>query len=108
MDIHDREAARQPWAVEASNIEPSDMTQGIDGTPALYYFDHPRLLAFLWSGNYNAPIEVSFGGFGEPVVWKFNFYDHRPSSAGIAGTYGLTTAFALVCQDWMLAKEDAR
>lgn len=43
------------------------MGQGPDGTAHLTYYDRERLFSYCWDG-YADHIEVSHGGYGEPVV----------------------------------------
>lgn len=39
-----------------------------DGTPALEFFNTATGHAFTWTGDRSDPIEVSAGGYGEPVT----------------------------------------
>jgi hypothetical protein len=45
--------------------------QGADGTPHFTYFDKESQLSFVWNGVSNR-VEVSHGGYGEPVTETFN------------------------------------
>jgi hypothetical protein len=42
------------------------MTQNEDGTPHMTYYDYRRQASFVWDGKSNE-IEVSLGGYAEPV-----------------------------------------
>jgi len=42
--------------------------QGLDGTPFLSYYDKIHALSFVWDGTQGNWIDVSFGGYGEPVI----------------------------------------
>ena len=41
--------------------------QNDDGTPHFAYFDVATQLSFIWDGR-SDHIEVSFGGYGEPII----------------------------------------
>lgn len=41
--------------------------QNADGTPHVTYYDQEHLLSFVWDGT-SDHIDVSHGGYGEPVV----------------------------------------
>ena len=59
-------------AREAAGLPPVDndlreiRRQGADGTPHMAWFDKRTQASFIWDGR-SAHIEVSLGGYGEPV-----------------------------------------
>jgi len=42
--------------------------QGTDGTPFLSFYDKTHALSFVWDGTAGDWIDVSFGGYSEPVI----------------------------------------
>lgn len=78
------------------------VSRQVDGDPCLVFFAAPW--AFAWSGKPGDPIEVSYGGAGEPVT---NLIDLGTSYLGT--TPGLRTAiqhFTEVCTSWAYTDED--
>ena len=81
------------------------MPQNDDGTPHFAYYDKPNQLSFIWDGR-SPCIEVSHGGYGEPVV------DHIP----VNGRAGISSAsstrwmdwFQLVCTNYVRLKEGSQ
>jgi hypothetical protein len=39
-----------------------------DGIPHFAYFDKPTQLSFVWDGSAEHPIQVAWGGYGEPII----------------------------------------
>ena len=65
------------------------MPQNADGTPHFAYYDLPNLLSFIWDGK-SPVIEVSQGGYGEPV------FDTIP----VNGRAGISNATSIRWMDW--------
>jgi hypothetical protein len=80
---------------------------GLDGHAFIGFYDRDRLLSFIWDGNVQTPVQVSYGGYGEPVKWKFWFNDHRVMNMGEPGFTTLVALFQQTCEAWIDAKEDA-
>lgn len=52
--------------------------QNADGTPHMTYYDAERQLSFVWDGR-STEIEVSVGGYGEPVRDVIDLMRFNPS-----------------------------
>ena len=70
-----------------------------NGTPHLTYYRPEDDLSFVWDGWLSHPIEVEFGGYGEPVIATI---DPRPLMAEDGpGSWGdLFEWFANRCDEW--------
>ena len=71
--------------------------QGDDGAPHLTYYDRDRLLSFVWNGRADV-IEVSHGGYGEPVGWLL---PARDEAAGHSGPAQALLDFQVTCDQWV-------
>lgn len=80
---------------------------GNDGHAHLTYFDKSRQLSFVWDGDVNTPVQVSHGGYGEPISWKFYFNNHRVMDLGEPNFVTLVRLFQRTCEAWIDSKEDA-
>jgi hypothetical protein len=68
------------WAEAAENkpdvfAKPVITPQGQDGVAHFNYFDPERMLSFQWDGEEHQHVVVSYGGYGEPIKWTFDFMD---------------------------------
>lgn len=61
--------------------------QGQDGTAHFNYYDGERSLSFQWDGHFGQHVVVSYGGYGEPIKWTFDFREMWQKPA----PYGATT-----------------
>ena len=66
--------------------------QSKDGRAHMTYFDKKRTLSYVWDGR-SDHIEVSHGGYGEPV------FTHVPLS-GFEVANGGIEDFAIFCAEW--------
>lgn len=71
--------------------------QNADGTPHLTYYDQEHLLSFVWDGN-SDHIDVSHGGYGEPVVDTILVPTPLRSVTNIGV---LLTTYEVVCQHYV-------
>lgn len=55
---------------------PKVAPQGQDGTGHFNFYDNERSLSFQWDGHHDQDVVVSFGGYGEPIKWTFNFLEY--------------------------------
>lgn len=62
-----------------------------DGTAHLAYFDKESQLAFTWSGH--GPVDVSHGGFGEPVTDRLDL--ERLRTLALDPTAGVDAVFSV-------------
>lgn len=74
----------------------------------LWYFDKPTEIGFEWTGSSHDPIEVTHGGFGEPIGNVFyttptgvNLTEYFKSLPTGKGPIGVVTAFEILCQAWV-------
>jgi hypothetical protein len=76
--------------------------QGNDGVPHVTYFDFPTQLSFVWDGK-SEQIEVSHGGYGEPVSDKIQLF---PLTLNIPDTpAGWMARFQAACEAYIKIKE---
>lgn len=89
-----------------------------DGVAHLAYFDAPSGLSFVWTGNPADPIEVSPGGYAEPITNVIRTragtqqplaealaeYLHHASIDGLASgsmALAVTHWYSHVCAEWV-------
>ncbi len=94
--------------VHAKQLD-SQQRQDRDGQANLYYYDHPRTLAFHWSGNPDEKVEVSFGGDHEEPAWFFDYRthaEHLDVNVARPTVYQTMIAeFAATCVAWIEKQE---
>lgn len=74
-----------------------------DGVPHMCFFDTRTRIGFMWTGDYDSPIEVTQGGCNEPVTNLIEYtVDHRPLLA-MDGLPLPTQVlwFGNVCRTWL-------
>ena len=78
--------------------------QNTDGVPHFTYYDQSHLLSFVWDG-FSPEVEVSHGGYGEPVT------DHIEIPVGTFSTSRTPARwlawFQVMCQLYIKEKEMA-
>src|SRR5690242_829159 len=74
------------------------LPQNEDGTPHFTYFDKPTQLSFVWDGS-TPYIEVSHGGYGEPMMDKLPVPD-RLREGGTKPRWALED-FAALCDGYV-------
>jgi hypothetical protein len=73
-----------------------------DGMPVLKFFDTRTRIGFAWTGEYDDPIEVTHGGFEEPVtnlVWQT--VDGRALVPLALKSNDIVEFFGGVCEKWL-------
>lgn len=92
-------------------VRPAHVRRCVDEVAYLVYFDPDSQIGFEWTGRFVDPIEVSHGGFGEPIT---NLVTHTPNgrqnlrqyfvTAGYeVGGLGGVQAFQDLCRTWLVA-----
>lgn len=75
------------------------MPENDDGTAHFAYYNVELLLSFCWSGDLDRPVQVSYGGYGEPVVREYDADLFAPYTTEVKGTLDLLRAFKRFCDD---------
>jgi hypothetical protein len=70
-----------------------------NGTPHLTYFRADDQLSFNWDGTMSSPIEVEYGGYGEPVIATIEPTDVPALHSGLT-LADLFPTFTAVCDEW--------
>jgi hypothetical protein len=96
---------RVTWGLVAGSVQerrqvPDFGSEGLDGEPFFGYYDKDRTLSFIWSGDVTREVQVSYGGYGEPVFARFDFRSYKPKWV-IAGTKTSAMAFQYACVNWI-------
>ena len=71
--------------------QPTAPPQNADGTPHLTYFIKEGEASFVWSGDFDQPIQMCQGGYGEPVTMEIRI--GLDAFAGLEGTQPLVAIF---------------
>lgn len=76
--------------------------QNEDGVPHFAYFDESTQTSFVWAGNFDDPIEVCVGGYGEPAS---DYIDPRkylmPAPSQITGPGVWLSWFEVICWQYL-------
>lgn len=76
--------------------------QSADGTPHLAYFDKKTQLSFVWAGSLEKHIEVSHGGYGEPVIDTIDPKEHFHRNYRIKTIASWMSWFEMVCVSYII------
>ncbi|MBU2698856.1 MULTISPECIES: hypothetical protein [Pimelobacter] len=71
-----------------------------DGTPGLEYYIADGDMACAWSGNLHDPIEISLGGYGEPVEHLILVDDLKATGKVPSNLDAALLWFVQVCREW--------
>jgi hypothetical protein len=83
-------------------------TESLDGTVHLTYFDVDTQASFVWSGSAERPIEVSIGGYGEPVMDEIWPVDVPAMDAWTRlSPMEALRVFRAVCDQWLTENRPA-
>jgi len=80
--------------------EPEPARQDADGNVYLAYYVPERQAGFCWSGDYTQPVEVAYGGMGEPVEDRFHMTPHLTDPSGFLAAY------KRACDEFLTTKEN--
>lgn len=72
-----------------------------DGTPGLEYYMSDGDIACAWSGNLQDPIEISLGGYGEPVEHLILVDDTKVFYTVPGNLDAALLWFVKVCREWV-------
>jgi hypothetical protein len=73
-----------------------------DGMPLLWYFDTRTQIGFSWTGGSAEPIEVSVGGYAEPVTHIIDkTIAGKPLVALAVTSTDIIKFFGEVCEEWL-------
>lgn len=75
--------------------------QSEDGTPHMTFYDKDSSTSFVWDGK-SPYIQVSHGGYGEPVIDEFEVPDPLHERLLAMSLLGW---FELACQGWLQGRE---
>jgi hypothetical protein len=82
----------------------SEPPQNEDGNPHFSYFDKEWQLSFVWGGDSSDFIEVSHGGYGEPVTDTIDPISYLPDLRARYGPRAWLLWFASVCEIYIIRK----
>jgi hypothetical protein len=98
---------------------PQVSPQGQDGTAHFNFYDNERSLSFQWDGHTGQHVVVSYGGYGEPIKWSFDFrefwekgvlkgYIKHPGPVFTQGDEMFSAAyhFQRACENWIKDMEE--
>ena len=72
------------------------ITQGLDGTPFISYYDRVHALSFVWDGTQGDWIDVSYGGAGEPVIARIPWVNVQTTDESLN-----LRVFATFCKEFI-------
>ena len=86
-----------------TTLPPQYPPQNADGTPHFAYFiseEHggPRGgVSFVWTGDYNQPIEMCIGGYGEPATIRVRMSEEYVQFQDAPNLLKILAQFQFIC-----------